>query len=49
MTQEEAARSIGIPRISLARWEIGLHVPRQGLVVRAVEEWIAKSKGGRRG
>jgi DNA-binding XRE family transcriptional regulator len=52
MTQAEAARSIGVPRISVARWETNAHTPRQALVIRAVEAWIAATKGkngGRRG
>jgi DNA-binding XRE family transcriptional regulator len=49
LSQDAAALSIGINRVTLARWETGEHAPR-GLVLRVVEEWIAASrKGGKHG
>ena len=47
LSQVEAAREIGVARISLARWETGAHDPR-GLSLRAIEAWIVKG-GKRRG
>jgi transcriptional regulator with XRE-family HTH domain len=39
LSQEEAARQIGVGRVTLARWELGTQEP-SGLARRAVEAWL---------
>lgn len=50
MTQEQASASIGVHRVTLAKWETGAQAPT-GLIAKIAEAWIAASarKGGRRG
>lgn len=46
LTQDEAALSIGVHRVTLSKWETGEHVPK-GIVLRVVEAWIVGGdKGG---
>lgn len=44
LTQESAAATIGVSRVTLARWETGSHRPRS-LALRYVELWIARALG----
>jgi DNA-binding transcriptional regulator YiaG len=44
LSQEGAARDLGVARVTVARWETGDKEP-SGLARRFVEEWIARASG----
>ena len=44
LTQEKAAGSLGVARVTLARWETGSHRPR-GPAAKFVEVWAAHALG----
>ena len=44
LTQQEVADALGVSRVTVARWEAGLAMPR-GLSVAALEAWLEQQEG----
>ncbi len=48
LTQQGFADRLGIPQVTVGRWEAGMHSPR-GLSLKALRELAAKVKGNPKG
>ncbi len=43
LTQEAFGRLLGVPQVTVGRWEAGMHSPR-GLILKALRELAEKAK-----